>query len=117
MQPHFGEGVLCKFGYFIRREYSGEDRGIMTSKGKEVVFEDPSVKRARKGQMGASSSSFKAIPVRRFGAKCLVLRAIWFNTQKEDKYALENWIDDGLLAPEFPSIRDKIRVGSYLYLQ
>ncbi|MCD9638169.1 hypothetical protein HAX54_021943, partial [Datura stramonium] len=33
----------------------------------------------------------------------------WFNTQKEAKYAPENWIDEGGLALEFPTIRDKIR--------
>ncbi|MCD7457476.1 hypothetical protein HAX54_035162 [Datura stramonium] len=31
-----------------------------------------------------------------------------FNTQKEAKYAHENWIDEGRLALEFPAIRDKI---------
>ncbi|MCD9560145.1 hypothetical protein HAX54_018626, partial [Datura stramonium] len=32
----------------------------------------------------------------------------WFNTQMEAKYAPENWIDEGFLALEFPTIRDRI---------
>ncbi|MCD7468291.1 hypothetical protein HAX54_006336, partial [Datura stramonium] len=32
-----------------------------------------------------------------------------FNTQKEAKYAPENWIDEGHMAFEFPAIWDKIR--------
>ncbi|MCD7451459.1 hypothetical protein HAX54_011967, partial [Datura stramonium] len=32
----------------------------------------------------------------------------WFNTQKEAKYVPENWIDEGHLALEFLTIRDKI---------
>ncbi|MCE2055772.1 hypothetical protein HAX54_043373, partial [Datura stramonium] len=32
----------------------------------------------------------------------------WFNTQKEAKYAFENWIDKGRLILEFPTIRYKV---------
>ncbi|MCD7456695.1 hypothetical protein HAX54_032778, partial [Datura stramonium] len=32
----------------------------------------------------------------------------WFHTQKEAKYAPENWIDEDCLALEFLAIRDKI---------
>ncbi|MCD7467713.1 hypothetical protein HAX54_005313 [Datura stramonium] len=35
-------------------------------------------------------------------------RLNWFNVQKEVKYALKNWIDEGCLALEFPTIRDSI---------
>ncbi|MCD7453958.1 hypothetical protein HAX54_022770 [Datura stramonium] len=82
----------------------------MESKGKEVVFADPSVKWARKGKMRASYSAFKAGLPRRFGPKAVEPHCLtWFNTQKEAKYALENSIDEGRLKLEFPAIRDKIR--------
>ncbi|MCD7456280.1 hypothetical protein HAX54_031117, partial [Datura stramonium] len=47
--------------------------------------------------------------MRRFGAKAVEPHGLtWFNTQKEVKYAHENWIDEGHLALEFPVIREKI---------
>ncbi|MCE0482231.1 hypothetical protein HAX54_040746, partial [Datura stramonium] len=74
-----------------------------------MVVADPSLKRTRKGKTGASSSSSKAVPAKRFGTKEVEPYGLtWFYTQKEAKYALENWIDEGLLALEFPSIWDKI---------
>ncbi|MCE3049572.1 hypothetical protein HAX54_045183, partial [Datura stramonium] len=80
------------------------------SKGKEVVVEYPSLKRARKGKKEASSSTSKAGPARIFRAKVVEPHGLtWFNTQKEAKYAPENWIDEGLLELEFPVIEDKIR--------
>ncbi|MCD9644630.1 hypothetical protein HAX54_033017, partial [Datura stramonium] len=82
----------------------------MPSKGKEVVVTDPSLKRARKGKKGASSSTLKVGPARRFGAKAIEPHGLtWFNTQKEAKYTPKNWIDEGLLTLEFSAIRDKIR--------
>ncbi|MCE0481848.1 hypothetical protein HAX54_039937 [Datura stramonium] len=39
---------------------------------------------------------------------CKPYRLTWFNTQKEAKYAPENRIDEGRLALEFPTIRDKL---------
>ncbi|MCD9559155.1 hypothetical protein HAX54_016976 [Datura stramonium] len=80
----------------------------MASKGKEVVLADPSVKRDTKGKTEASSSTSKAGPARRFGAKAVEPHGLtWFNTQKEAKYALENGIDEGYMALEFPTIWEK----------
>ncbi|MCD9643902.1 hypothetical protein HAX54_031786, partial [Datura stramonium] len=60
----------------------------MASKGKEVVIYDPSLKRTRKGKKRASSSSSKASPARRFGAKAVEPHGLTrFNTQKKAKYA------------------------------
>ncbi|MCD9640255.1 hypothetical protein HAX54_025456 [Datura stramonium] len=82
----------------------------MESKGKEVVVADPSLKRTRKGKNGASSSASKANPARRFGEKAVEPHGLtWFNTQKEAKYAPENWMDEGRLELEFLTIKDKIR--------
>ncbi|MCD7456324.1 hypothetical protein HAX54_031277 [Datura stramonium] len=48
--------------------------------------------------------------MRRFGAKMVESHGLtWFNTQKEAKYALENWMDENRLALEFPAIRNRIR--------
>ncbi|MCD9637603.1 hypothetical protein HAX54_020981, partial [Datura stramonium] len=81
----------------------------MASKGKEVVVLEPSLKSTRKGIKGSYSSSSKASPARRFGEKAVDPHGFtWFNTQKEAKYALENWIDEGHLELEFSAIRDKI---------
>ncbi|MCD7470843.1 hypothetical protein HAX54_011006 [Datura stramonium] len=87
----------------------GEVLSTMTSKGKDVVVADPSVKRAIKGKMWANSSASKARPAGRFGAKAVKHYGLtWFNTQKDAKYAPENWIDGDHLALEFPDIRHKI---------
>ncbi|MCD7470506.1 hypothetical protein HAX54_010431 [Datura stramonium] len=40
----------------------------------------------------------------------------WFNSQKEANYASENWIYDGCLALEFPTISDTIRVLGLVYV-
>ncbi|MCE0482040.1 hypothetical protein HAX54_040374, partial [Datura stramonium] len=49
-------------------------------------------------------------PARIFGAKAVEPHGLtWFNTQKESKYAPENWIDEGQLALEFSDTREKIR--------
>ncbi|MCD7460817.1 hypothetical protein HAX54_044496, partial [Datura stramonium] len=81
----------------------------MSSKRKEVVVADPNVNRERKGIKGASSLASKVGPARRFGAKAAEPHGFtWFNTQKEAKYEPENWIDEGLLALEFPTIQYKI---------
>ncbi|MCD7445833.1 hypothetical protein HAX54_000072, partial [Datura stramonium] len=54
-----------------------------------------------------SSSVPRAPPARRFRVKAVEEHGLkWFNAQKEDKYALENWIDEGRLALELPTIRD-----------
>ncbi|MCD7469579.1 hypothetical protein HAX54_008692, partial [Datura stramonium] len=69
----------------------------MASKGKEVVIANPSLKRLLKGTKGASTS--KASPARWFGEKFVEPQGLtWFSTQKEAKYAPENWIDEGRLA-------------------
>ncbi|MCD7469109.1 hypothetical protein HAX54_007907, partial [Datura stramonium] len=57
----------------------------MASKGKEVVPAQPRFKRLRKGPKGASSS-----------------------IAKEAKYAPRNWIDDGRLVLELPTIKEKL---------
>ncbi|MCD9641707.1 hypothetical protein HAX54_028095, partial [Datura stramonium] len=63
----------------------------------------------RPRKMESSSSPSKEGPARIFRAKAVEPhRLTWFNTQKEAKYALENWIDEGRLALEFLAIRDKI---------
>ncbi|MCD7458529.1 hypothetical protein HAX54_038500, partial [Datura stramonium] len=67
-----------------------------------------------------SSSSAKGAPTRRFGERAVEPHGLsWFNIQKEVKYALENWIYYGLLALEFPTIRDKVRqLGlGYIFLE
>ncbi|MCD7464874.1 hypothetical protein HAX54_000134, partial [Datura stramonium] len=77
----------------------------MASKGKEVNVAEKSQKRGRPRKTDASSSAPKAGPARRFGAKSVEPHGLaWFNTQKEVKYAPENWIDDGHLALEFLAI-------------
>ncbi|MCD9640822.1 hypothetical protein HAX54_026482, partial [Datura stramonium] len=77
----------------------------MASKEKEVVIAQPSLKRLQNGPKGASSSAAKAGPARRFGAKA-----------KEAKYAPENWIYEGRLAFEFPTIQDKLHVLGVGYI-
>ncbi|MCD9646036.1 hypothetical protein HAX54_035548, partial [Datura stramonium] len=67
-------------------------------------------KRLKKGPKGASLSAAKAGPARRFGSKAVEPRGLtWFNSYKEAKYSTESWIDEGRLALEFPTIRDKLR--------
>ncbi|MCD7472811.1 hypothetical protein HAX54_014180, partial [Datura stramonium] len=62
------------------------------------------------GTKGSSSSAAKETFARRFEAKTVEPHRIkWFNAQKEAKYALEIWIDEGHLALEFPTILDKVR--------
>ncbi|MCD7472918.1 hypothetical protein HAX54_014349, partial [Datura stramonium] len=81
----------------------------MASKEKEVVIANPSLKSLRKGPKGSSSSAAKAGPARIFGAKVVEPHGLtWFNTKKEANYAPENWIDEGYLVLQFPTIRDKI---------
>ncbi|MCD9639978.1 hypothetical protein HAX54_024989, partial [Datura stramonium] len=47
--------------------------------------------------------------VKRFGAKVVEEHGLkWFNIQKEAKYAPENWIDEGRLTFEFPTISDTV---------
>ncbi|MCE3051347.1 hypothetical protein HAX54_049545, partial [Datura stramonium] len=82
---------------------------IIASKGKEVNLAEKSQKKGRPRKMDASSLAPKAGPTRRFGAKAVETHGLtWFNTQKEAKYAHENWIDEGRLALKFPAIREKI---------
>ncbi|MCD7466696.1 hypothetical protein HAX54_003638 [Datura stramonium] len=92
----------------------------MESKENEVVISQPSLKRLRKDPKDASSSPIKVGPAKRFGAKAVEPHELkWFNTQKEVKYATENWIDEGLLVLEFPNIRDnlhKLGVG-YIFVE
>ncbi|MCE0482424.1 hypothetical protein HAX54_041205, partial [Datura stramonium] len=90
----------------------------MAPKGKEVIVVEKSRKRGRPRKSKASSSAPKASPARRFEAKALELHGLtWFNTQREAKYAPENWIDEGRLELEFLDIRDKIRelVTGYIF--
>ncbi|MCD9643646.1 hypothetical protein HAX54_031278 [Datura stramonium] len=89
---------------------------IMTSradKGKELVVARKVFKRLRKG-VASSLSSQKAPPTRRFAAKVVEEHGLkWFNAQKEAKYSLENWIDEGRLAFELPHhLRHHLRVGT-----
>ncbi|MCE3050176.1 hypothetical protein HAX54_046591, partial [Datura stramonium] len=51
-------------------------KGTMSSKGKEVVVVDPSLKMTRKGKEGASSSASKVGPARK-SLLALELLAIW----------------------------------------
>ncbi|MCD7473020.1 hypothetical protein HAX54_014556, partial [Datura stramonium] len=82
----------------------------MAPKGKEVIVAEKSLKRGRPGKTGDNSLASKAGSTRRFRAKSVEPhRLTWFNTQKESKYAPENWIDEGHLELEFPAIWVKIR--------
>ncbi|MCD9638390.1 hypothetical protein HAX54_022331, partial [Datura stramonium] len=66
-------------------------------------------KEAPKRYNGASSLAANASPAKQFGAQALEPHGLtWFNTQKEAKYAPENWIDESRLALEFPVVRDKL---------
>ncbi|MCE2055934.1 hypothetical protein HAX54_043758, partial [Datura stramonium] len=48
-------------------------------------------------------------PARRFGERAVEPHGLsWFKTQKEVKYAHNNWIDEGSFALEFPVIRDNL---------
>ncbi|MCD7472666.1 hypothetical protein HAX54_013967, partial [Datura stramonium] len=63
----------------------------MAQKGKELIVAEKCRKRGT---------------ARRFKEKAIEPHKLtWFNTQKEAKYAPENWIDEGRLALEFPAIR------------
>ncbi|MCD9559511.1 hypothetical protein HAX54_017510, partial [Datura stramonium] len=71
----------------------------MAPKGKEVIVDEKSQKRGRPSKTVASSSAPKAGPARRFGAKEVEPHGLTlFNTQKEENYVPENWIDEGRLA-------------------
>ncbi|MCD7467515.1 hypothetical protein HAX54_004985 [Datura stramonium] len=91
----------------------GVEKGITMSsradKGREIAVARKWFRRLRKGV--ASSSSAQKIPsIRRFGAKDVEEHGIkWFNAQKEAKYSIENRIDEGHLALEFPTIWDTIQ--------
>ncbi|MCE3052086.1 hypothetical protein HAX54_051575 [Datura stramonium] len=86
-------------------------KSVMTSnanKRKEIEVAGKSLKWLRKGIKGSSSSS-KGASARRFGERAVEPHGLsWFNTQKEVKYAPENWIDKDCLALEFPTIWDKV---------
>ncbi|MCD7453575.1 hypothetical protein HAX54_021445, partial [Datura stramonium] len=46
----------------------------------------------------------------RLGAKVIEEHGLkWFHAQRKAKYAPENWIDEGCLALELPTIRNTIR--------
>ncbi|MCE2056068.1 hypothetical protein HAX54_044007 [Datura stramonium] len=91
-------------------------------KGKEVAVASKELKRLNKG-VESSLSAQKATPAGRIRAKGLEEHWIkWVNAQKEEKYApirfnfnkeekyaTENWIDEGCLGLEFPTIWDNIR--------
>ncbi|MCD7463163.1 hypothetical protein HAX54_050079, partial [Datura stramonium] len=90
----------------------------MAPNGKEVIVAKNNRKRGRPRRMKASSSAPKVGPTRRFGAKAVESHGLtWFDTQKEAKYATENWIDEGFLALELIDIREKIRElgASYIF--
>ncbi|MCD7451598.1 hypothetical protein HAX54_012759 [Datura stramonium] len=79
------------------------------NKEKEVETANKSLKQLRKGTKGSSSSTTMATPAMRFGAKVVEPHGLkWFNVQKDAKYSPENWIDDGFLALEFPTICEKV---------
>ncbi|MCD9643873.1 hypothetical protein HAX54_031757, partial [Datura stramonium] len=62
-----------------------------------------------KGTKRSNSSAAKAPHSRRFKAKAVEEHGLkWFNAQKEAKCALKNWIDDGCLALEYPTIHATI---------
>ncbi|MCE0481683.1 hypothetical protein HAX54_039614 [Datura stramonium] len=90
-----------------------------TNKGKEIVEASKGFKRLRKGTKGLSSLANGAL-ARRFGERAVEPhRLSWFKSQKEVKYAHENWIDEGLLALEFSTIPDKVhelRLG-YIFVE
>ncbi|MCD9558590.1 hypothetical protein HAX54_016032, partial [Datura stramonium] len=68
--------------------------------------------------MEANSLAPNVGPIRRFVAKVVEPYGLtWFNTQKEAKYILENWIDEGLLALKFLALPKKIRElgASYIF--
>ncbi|MCE0482491.1 hypothetical protein HAX54_041288, partial [Datura stramonium] len=89
----------------------------MSLKRKEVVIDKPSLKRLRKGPKGASSSTTKAGPARRFGAKAVEPHGLtWFNSKKEVTYSPKILIDEGRLALEFPTICDKRRELGFGYI-
>ncbi|MCE3215423.1 hypothetical protein HAX54_002337, partial [Datura stramonium] len=55
------------------------------------------------------SAKCQAPPARRYGAKVVEEHGLkWFNAQTKATYALENWIDEGHLALEFPTIHDNL---------
>ncbi|MCD9645774.1 hypothetical protein HAX54_034974, partial [Datura stramonium] len=85
---------------------------IMSShanKGKGVVVDDKGLMWLRKGTKGSKSSATKESPTRRFIAKVVEEYGLkWFNVQKEEKYNPKNWIDEGHLPLDFPTIRDTI---------
>ncbi|MCD9638150.1 hypothetical protein HAX54_021924 [Datura stramonium] len=60
--------------------------------------------------MGASSSIDKASFAKHLGVQVVEPHGLTrFNTQTKAKYAPKHWIDEGHLAQEFPTIRDKLR--------
>ncbi|MCD7452215.1 hypothetical protein HAX54_015675, partial [Datura stramonium] len=83
---------------------------VMTSnsyKGKEIVAAGKSFKQLRKG-IKVSSSSAKGASTRGFGERVVEPHGLsWFKTQKEVKYAHENWIDEGRLELDFLTIWEK----------
>ncbi|MCD9645773.1 hypothetical protein HAX54_034973 [Datura stramonium] len=78
------------------------------NKGKDVETSRKGFKSLRKG-VPHSLPTQRAPLARRFGAQAIEEHGLkWFNAQKEAKYSLENWIDEGRLAMEFPTIHDTI---------
>ncbi|MCD7459492.1 hypothetical protein HAX54_041037, partial [Datura stramonium] len=71
----------------------------------------------QKGRKGTKSSAAKAPPTKRFGAKAVEEHGLkWFNAQKVANYAPKNWIDEGCLALEYPTIRDTINESGLGYV-
>ncbi|MCD9560068.1 hypothetical protein HAX54_018501, partial [Datura stramonium] len=78
---------------------------LKESKGMKIEVAGKGLKRLQKGTKGASSSTAKAGPAKRFGPQAVEPHGLtWFNIQKEAKYAPENWIDEGRTTLEFPAI-------------
>ncbi|MCD7466150.1 hypothetical protein HAX54_002574 [Datura stramonium] len=78
-------------------------------KGKEVAVSSKGLKPLRKG-VASSLSVQKVPPARRFGVKAMEEHGLkWFNAYKEEKCAPENWIEEGRLVLDFPTIRDTIQ--------
>ncbi|MCD9639124.1 hypothetical protein HAX54_023477, partial [Datura stramonium] len=76
-----------------------------SNKGKEVVVADKGLKWIRKGTKRSKSSTAKAPPTRRFGAKAVEDHSLkWFNAQKEESMLLKTGLmRDALHLSTLPS--------------
>ncbi|MCD7458348.1 hypothetical protein HAX54_037982, partial [Datura stramonium] len=88
-----------------------------TNKGTEIEEASKGLKRLKKGTKGSRSLAKGAV-ARRFGERAMEPHGglSWFNTQTEVKYSPLNWIYEGGLAVEFPTIWDKVRELGLCYI-